>query len=104
MAETKKEHYVPQCYLKHFATTEERINVFDKERMEVRTNQDILNVAMKNRFYDLNLFDIYKQAESAEQEIIKKELGELLGTDNIEVALNDIDRQQYIEKNFLVKI
>lgn len=100
MADTKKEHYVPQCYLRHFASTEERINVFDKEKMEVRTNQNILNVAMKNRFYDLNLFDIYIKAESPEQEKIKKELGELLGTDNIEAALNDIDSQQYIEKKF----
>lgn len=100
MADTKKEHYVPQCYLRHFASTEERINVFDKEKMEVRTNQNILNVAMENHFYDLSLFDIYKKAESAEQEIIKKELGELLGTDNIEAALNDIDSQQHIEKKF----
>ena len=100
MADTKKEHYVPQCYLRHFASMDERINVFDKEKMEVRTNQSILNIAMKNRFYDLSLFDMYKKANSAEQEKMKEELGELLGTDNIEVALNEIDSQQFIEKRF----
>lgn len=99
MADTKKEHYVPQCYLKHFASTEQQINVFDKEKMEVRTNQNILNVAMENRFYDLNLFDMYKKAESDEQEKIKKEIGKLIGNDNVEAVLNDID-SQYIEKKF----
>ena len=55
MAETKKEHYVPRCYLRNFASLEERINVFDKEKMQTRKNQRILDVAMENRFYDLNI-------------------------------------------------
>lgn len=103
MADTKKQHYVPQCYLRHFASPEERINVFDKEKMEVRTNQDILNVAMKNRFYDLNLFEMYKKAEPNEQAKIKADLGELLGSDDLETVLKDVDSQQYIEKDFFSK-
>ncbi len=100
MSDTKKQHYVPQCYLRHFASKDEKINVFDKEKMEVRTEQKILKVAMENRFYDLNFFDMYKKAELSEQEKIRKELSKILGTDNVEAALNDIDSQQYIEKKF----
>ena len=100
MADAKRQHYVPQCYLRNFATNEGKINVYDKEKMEVRTNQDILNIAMNNRFYDTNLFDIYKKAGLDEQEHIKKELEELLGTKNIEEALKDLDSCQYIEKKF----
>lgn len=87
IADTKKQHYVPQCYLRHFASTDERINVFDKEKMEVRSNQDVLNVAIKNHFYDLNLFEMYKKAEPDEQAKIKVELGKLLGPDDLETLL-----------------
>ncbi len=103
MSNAKKEHYVPQCYLRHFASTDERINVFDKQKMEVRINQDILNIAMQNRFYDLNLLKMYKKAEPHEQAKIKAELSELLNSDDIETTLKDIDSQQYIEKEFLSK-
>lgn len=100
MANTKKEHYVPQCYLRYFCSKNERINVFDKEKMEIRTNQDISNVAENNHFYDLNLFQIYKKVELSEQAKIKTELAALLGSNDIETALKDIDSQQYIEKQF----
>lgn len=103
MADAKKEHYVPQCYLRNFASPEERINVFDQVKMEARTNQDILNVAMENGFYDFNLFKMYKKAEPNEQAKIKAELGELLGTDDLEIALKEIDNHQYIEKEFFSK-
>ena len=58
MADTKKEHYVPRCYLRNFAFGSDRINVFDKSKMQVRTNQKLLDVAMENHFYDLD-FDKY---------------------------------------------
>jgi len=57
MADTKKEHYAPRCYLENFASGNKRIGVFDKWKLMVRNNQDIINVAMENGFYDLDLLD-----------------------------------------------
>ena len=47
MGKTKKEHYVPQCYLKNFMIpgTDEKINVFDKSKEQVRLKQNILDNA-----------------------------------------------------------
>ena len=42
MGKTKKEHYVPQCYLKNFMIpgTDEKINVFDKSKEQVRLQRE----------------------------------------------------------------
>lgn len=47
MGKTKKEHYVPQCYLRNFMIpgTNEKINVFDKSLEQVRLKQNILDNA-----------------------------------------------------------
>lgn len=47
MGKTKKEHYVPQCYLRNFVIpgTDEKINVFDKSLEQVRLKQNILDNA-----------------------------------------------------------
>lgn len=62
LAETKKEHYVPRCYLKNFSSTPEHINVFDKHKMQIRLNQKLLDVAMENHFYDLDFDSIFNKA------------------------------------------
>lgn len=46
MADTKKEHYVPRCYLKNFIGENDRIQVFDKYKMQTRP-QKIMDVAMR---------------------------------------------------------
>ena len=53
MADTKKEHYVPRCYLKHFEADNGKIQVFDKKIMQVR-EQRTFEVAMENYFYDID--------------------------------------------------
>lgn len=63
MADTKKEHYVPRCYLENFVSDSKRIEVFDKWTLMVRHNQDIKNVAMENGFYDLDLHNITRKKE-----------------------------------------
>jgi len=41
MADTKKEHYVPRCYLKNFVLDNDRINVFDKFKTQIRPQKII---------------------------------------------------------------
>lgn len=51
---SQQEHYVPQCYLKHFASNKDKnqIYVYDKTTQKsFQTN--IKNVASKKNFYDL---------------------------------------------------
>ncbi|SOB72687.1 Protein of unknown function (DUF4238) [Anaerobutyricum hallii] len=98
MADTKKEHYVPRCYLENFATAGKRIDVFDKWKLMVRTNQDILNVAMENGFYDLDLLRLMKGLKTDVYEQMKVDLMKIVGTD----CWNDVEaiigNSKYIEK------
>ncbi len=60
---TTQEHYVPQRYLKLFASDVEKtkIEVFDKVKNEIRSNQPIDRVACEGGFYDINLDNIFKR-------------------------------------------
>ena len=51
MTNTKKQHYVPRCYLKNFLPANDRINVFDSFNLQIR-EQKIMDIAMENYFYD----------------------------------------------------
>lgn len=50
MDKVKNQHFVPRCYLKNFVDKDERINVFDKEKNDIRINQKIDNIE-SNRFF-----------------------------------------------------
>jgi type III secretion system FlhB-like substrate exporter len=70
------QHYVPQRYLKHFANitkkknkTIARLNVYDKEKAETRTNQNIERVASERFFYDVDFDAIINEAEEEGIEI-----------------------------------
>lgn len=65
MADTKKEHYVPRCYLKHFEADNGKIKVFDKKIMQVR-EQRIFDVAMENYFYDIDFSALLKKVTPEE--------------------------------------
>ena len=81
MADTKKEHYVPRCYLENFASNSKRIEVFDKWKLMVRHNQDIKNVAMENGFYDLDLLDMLNRMDNMRTHHVKEVQTLLQGAD-----------------------
>ena len=99
MADTKKEHYVPRCYLKNFATVGKRIDVFDKWKLMVRTNQDIMNIAMENGFYDIDLLRIMEELDTDVHEKMKFDLMKLVGTECWDEVEAIIGNSKYIEKN-----
>lgn len=98
MADTKKEHYVPRCYLKNFVLEDDKIKVFDKFKMQVR-EQRIMDVAMENYFYDIDFEEILQKVESDKNEKIKTDLKNIVGTENWEDVKNVLDKK-HIEKDF----
>ena len=98
MADTKKEHYVPRCYLKNFILENDKIKIFDKFKMQVR-EQRIMDIAMENYFYDIDFEELLQKAESDESEKIKTDLKDIVGTENWEDVKNVLDNK-HIEKNF----
>lgn len=83
----KKQHYVPQCYLKSWAIEgTHQIHVYDKVKKESRQN-NIEDVASENYFYDID----FRKALS------KKELNLLPVS---EENLDELSKQQVIENFF----
>lgn len=100
MADTKKEHYVPQCYLQNFVDESKRIQVFDKVLLQERS-QLTSEVAMENYFYDIDLLSLLKVAN---EEKAKTSIMQMLGVDDwneIEPILSD---KKYIEQKYLCPI
>lgn len=104
MADTKKEHYVPRCYLENFASGNKRIEVFDKWKLMVRNNQDIKNVAMENGFYDLDLLDILSHIDAKKCEMTKRDIMSYLGTDCWNDVVDIIGDKRFIEKEHLANL
>lgn len=99
MNKVKNQHFVPRCYLKNFANTGERINVFDKEKNQIRINQKIDNISSSRFFYDIDL--------DAIDEALKKE--NLTDIDNllpkeVKAIFKQACDEQFIEKWFSEKI
>ena len=88
MSNTKKEHYVPRCYLKNFTFKNGRINVFDKSNATVRENQNIFDVAMENYFYDIDLVKEITSLPYDSQEKIYTDLSHILRANDKE-SIND---------------
>ena len=78
MSAYKKQHYVPRLYLKEFAINQEqdKINVYDKARNKFRTNQNLMNVASENYFYDFDLETIYNNCSDERKAEFHKMFGE----------------------------
>lgn len=52
---TKKQHYVPQFYLKRFCICKDKINVYMKDIGKVLPNNLTRNIAYENDYLDINL-------------------------------------------------
>jgi hypothetical protein len=81
---TKKQHYVPRCYLENFSIPDTyKINVYDKKSKFSRVNS-INDVASENYFYDVKFSDV----------LTEDLINELK---NIGVSIDTLDNEQYIE-------
>jgi len=99
MADTKKEHYVPRCYLKYFTCNGDKIKVYDKFKTQIR-EQRTWDVAMENYFYDLDFEEVLGKVESTELEKIKLELMKLLNIDSWDDIITILRNKKHIETEF----
>lgn len=92
---TKKEHYVPQCYLRNFSIpgSQEKINVFDKKKGQTRVKQNILDNASERYFYDIDIDKILQEATPEKREKMLEQLGS-------KYEKYHEDKGQYLEKFF----
>ena len=61
MKKSKKQHYVPRCYLESFKIPGTyQINVYDKKLRRNRINS-IYDIASENYFYDIKLSDVFTE-------------------------------------------
>lgn len=104
MADTKKEHYVPRCYLKNFADENERINVFDRYKLQSREHQRIIDIAMENYFYDINFNDMIQLVETDKQDKVKSDIISMLGVEKWEDINTTINLDKYVEKEFFSRL
>lgn len=100
MADTKKEHYVPRCYLGNFEDCDGRVHVFDKIAMHYR-HQKKEEIAHENYFYDVNFEEMMRNATPAIQKKLKQDIKAITGIDNWEIINSTILMPKYIEKVFL---
>ena len=104
MADTKKEHYVPRCYLENFASDSKRIEVFDKWKLMVRHNQDIKNVAMENGFYDLDLLDMLNRIDAEKSETTRRDIMSYMGTNCWDDVVSLLGDKRFVEKEHFANL
>lgn len=56
---TKKEHYVPRCYLKRWKNCKEQVHVYDKHLKKARIN-NVYDVACEHFYYDIDYHELSK--------------------------------------------
>lgn len=85
MQKTKKQHFVPRCYLENFQIPNSyRIHVYDKNLKKSRINS-INDIASENYFYDIKFSEILP--EDKLDDILKGR-----------ITAKDLDDEQYIER------
>ena len=104
MADTKKEHYVPRCYLENFASDSKRIEVFDEWKLMVRHNQDIKNVAMENGFYDLDLLDMLNRIDAEKSETTRRDIMSYMGTNCWDDVVSLLGDKRFVEKEHFANL
>lgn len=103
MADTKKEHYVPRCYLKNFLAEDGRIFVYDKKQMQQR-KQKIFEVAMENYFYDIDYNAVIDKVDLSKREKLKADILGITGCSNWESVTTTFLNNKYLEKEFLMRV
>lgn len=99
MADTKKEHYVPQCYLKNFVNENERIAVFDKLSSQVRY-QKTTDIAMENYFYDIDFNRLMDKLSFISKCKTKAYIRKITGIRDWKSIGETVLNKKYIEKQF----
>lgn len=103
MADTKKEHYVPRCYLENFENNDKRIHVFDKISLQSRCQRKE-EIAHENYFYDVDFEKMMSGETPDKQDKIKKDLKEITGIDDWEIIVSTILNPKHVEKEFLCNV
>lgn len=93
MSIVKNQHFVPQCYLRKFGDKNEKVNVFDKSKNEIRLKQPIDNIASQRFFYDIDFKKINREMEDKVIHI----------PDEIKDYVLNFDKQ-YLEKKWFSEI
>lgn len=87
MEKVKGEHFVPQCYLNMF-TNNEKLNVYDKTKGEVRPNQSVSKIAKQKAFYDFSQEEL-QMIKKMYPKINDEQYIEHYFSDNIEPGLKN---------------
>ena len=67
--ETKKEHYVPQCYLERWKNSKGYVAVYDK-KLKMSRGNNIKDIACERYYYDIDYREL-----SAQKLVLLRELG-----------------------------
>ncbi len=94
-AKVKRQHYVPQFYLRRFAEDSQRLWVFDKPTKRA-FKANIRNVASESYFYD---FPATSLAENVDPQLVEKELAkiETQFSDTLETVLSKVQESGRID-------
>lgn len=99
MADTKKEHYVPRCYLENFEGEKGKIQVFDKAILQIRS-QTKENIAAENYFYDIDFDKMMEGLDDESQQKVRSDIKEITGVENWEEIAKNILDKKHIEKSY----
>ena len=99
MADTKKEHYVPRCYLENFEGVNGKIQVFDKAILQIRP-QTKENIAAENYFYDIDFDKMMDGLDDETREKARSDIEDIIGIENWETIANSILDKKHIEKSY----
>lgn len=70
----------------------------------VRNNQDIMNVAMENGFYDIDLLGILSHIDTEKCEMTKRDIMSYVGTDCWDDVVDLIGDKRFVEKEHLANL
>ncbi|MDE6947331.1 MAG: DUF4238 domain-containing protein [Anaeroplasmataceae bacterium] len=104
MKKTKKQHYIPQFYLKHFS--DDKFNIYTIVKPTLKYyNGSIEDTAEKNYFYDLKIMESYDSLSSDQKQLLDNICMKHQGKkyEELEEA-EKIHIDQYIESFFSTQI